>query len=500
MMVALPSTDADDPERRAGGQLWRDISAALYTRLRGQLTDTWQELSRVYPTTWSNYSPRPVAWIPWISRQIASTLTEEPSIVLVDPVSGKPLPEAVQQEAIRYMHEARATEALLAAHEEACAPGNGVVWVEPVIRTGADGAPLMGVECNVVPAHAQAVELKERPRSKDERDVTAWRVSMTLPGGTDATGVYDGVALVTPTEAVWEVAGGDLRGEPIWPRTQADVANNAPTNPLGEVPAVVVRWNEPQSGCFWGNAREDLLWQARALDAGGTDLGEGVRHGMFGQWISRKLPGAGKIKMGFGTIVDLGDEKDADLKCEGAKSDFAGGRDTLEQYTRMATASQDGNPAVLMRSTAITAEGKKIEIADREGLRKRHLTQLRRAYQRIYDLIRKWLNHLRGAEVLPPARLIVTFAPPELPENELQSEQAMELRLKWGQSSEIRERMRRDRCSYEEAKKRCIQDIKDQGELKRLRVAEGLVDVPFKADPARPQTPLAPPPGQEPPS
>lgn len=491
-MVAVPSSEVDDPERRAGGQMWRDTSAALYSRLRGSLVDTANELARVYPDTWQNYSPRPVSYIQWLARQTASIYPAEPSIAYLDPETLEPLSEDAVRVASEIRSEARVTEALLAAHEEACSVGNGTVWVEPVIRTTDGGGPILGVECSAMPVHVQAVELQQRPRSKDERDVTAWRVQMPIPGGTLATGTYDGVALVTPWSATWEIAPGDLVGKPIWPSRPADDGEGL-SNPLGEVPAVVIRWCEPQPGCFWGNAREDLLWQARALDAGNTDIGEGVRHQMFGQWIGKKLPGAGKIKMGFGTIVEL-TEDGADLKCEGAKSDIAGGRDALEAYTRMATASQEGNPATLIRSTAITAEGKKIEIADREQLRKRHLLQLARAEQRIYDLMRRWLRVLRGVDVLPRAKLVVTYAPPELPENELQAEQAAALRIQHAQSSEIRERMRRDKCSYAEAKQRCVQDINDQAELFSLRKSSGLIESAPIVQPAE----VTPPPPEGP--
>lgn len=474
IFMAVPTTDYDDPEHRPGSQHWRDTSAALYTRLRGRLTDSRRELARVYPKTWLNYSPRPVAFVPWLSRQVATVYSNEPGITYVNPTTGAPLDVKAVEAITRIRAEAKVTVALLAAHEEAAGPGNGVVWVEPVLRKSADGGEVLSVECNVIPAHLQSVELRDRPRSTDERDVTAWRVKMPLPGGTDVGGSRDGTALVTPTSATWEEAEGDLTGQPIWPSE----GGGGPSNPLGQVPAVVIRWTEPQPGVFWGDAREDLLWQARALDAGSTDIGEGVRHQMFGQWVGKRLgTGAGNIKMGFGTVIEL-TESDAELKCEGHNADIAGGRDALEAYTRMATASQEGNPAVLLRSTALTAEGKKIEIADREGLRKRHLMQLARAEQRIYDLMRAWLHALRGVEVLPPATLVVAYAPPELPENELQAEQAMELRIKNAQSSEIRERMKRDRCSYDEAKKRCVQDIEDQAELRKMRIAKGLVDVP----------------------
>lgn len=89
--------------------------------------------------------------------------------------------------------------------------------------------------------------------------------------------------------------------------------------------------------------------------------------------------------------------------------------------------------------------------------------------------MRKWLNFFRGGEVLPPALLVVSYAPPELPQNELQAEQAMALRLQHGQSSEVRERMRRDRCSWDEALERCTKDLEAQGQLLKLRIKLGLV-------------------------
>lgn len=456
----------EDPDRKAGSEHWYMVSEALHSRLRGSVTDTLDELARVYPSTWTNYSPRPVAWVSWIARQQGSLYTDEPTIDYLDPKTGKPLDVDVVKEIRRYRREAKVTESFLAAHEEMVAPGNGVVWVEPVMR-GTE----VTVECRSVPAHLQKVHLANRPSSKDERDVTTWWLRLPVPG-TSGTGLpMDGIVRVTATEAVWEEADL-LSGQAFWPTLSGE---GVPTNPIGEVPAVVLRWNEPEPGCFWGGAREDFLWQGRAIDAANTDMGEGVRHQMFGQWVSRKLPGAGKIKMGFGTIVDLGEEKDASLTCEGAKSDIPGGQATLQDYTRMATASQDGNPAVLIESTAVTAEGKKIEIADRESLRKRHIKQLAAAEQRVYDLMRKWLNFFWGGEVLPDALLVVSYAPPELPQNELQAEQAMALRLQHGQSSEVRERMRRDRCSWDEALERCTKDLEAQGQLLKLRIKFGLV-------------------------
>ncbi len=462
-LTSAPMVTTGDPDRRAGGEIWHETSEALHSRLRGSIADTLAELARVYPSTWTNYSPRPVAWTGWIARQQGSIYTDEPAIEYLDPETGEALGETVVAELTRIRAAARVTDAMLAAHEEMVGPGNGVVWVEPALRDGR-----LVIECRSIPAHLQRVHLAERPSSKDERDVTTWWLRLPVPGSEGLGLPMDGIVRVTRTEAVWEEADS-LTGEAFWPSIEG---TDPKANPIGEVPAVVIRWHEPEPGAFWGNAREDLLWQGRALDAANTDMGEGVRHMMFGQWVSRDLPGAGKIKMGFGTIIDL-PNKDSSLTCEGTKADIPGGQQSLENYTRMATASQDGNPGVLLQSTAVTAEGKKIEIADREALRKRHVKQLASAEQRIYDLIRKWYAYL--GVILPAAKLVVTYQKPELPENELQAEQAMALRIQHAQSSEIRERMRRDRCSRDEARKRIVQDLEDQGELLKLRKKLGLI-------------------------
>lgn len=407
------------------------------------------------------YSPRPSGFVGWITRQLAQTYTEDVAITYLDE-QGQPVDDKTAKWLTDIRTSTRVPEAMLAASEEMVGTGNGVVWIVPVLRDGR-----MELEAQVIPAHVQDVYLAKRPLSSDERDVTAWRLRLPLPGDRN----MDGWALVTPDKAVWdEGSEGGLANKPLWDRS----SDTAPTNQLGQIPATVLRWSPPRAGAFWSDAREELLYQARALDAGATDMGEVVRHQGFGQWASKGVKGGGAIKMGFGVVVEL--EKDGELKCESPKPDIAGALSALEAYGRIATASQDGNPATLLRSTAITAEGKKIEIADREGLRRRHLREFARAEQRIYDLIRGWYAVL-GLGALPKVSLAIEFPAPETPENELQAEQACKLRIEMGQSSEIRERMRRDRCSYGEAKKRVLQDIADQGELRKARIAAGLIEV-----------------------
>lgn len=433
-----------DREYRPGGQRWRETSASLHGRLRGSIVDTLTTLQGLYPTTWSDYSPRPTGYVSWLSRQICDLYTRSPQITYVDPDSGEPLDTETTKAIARIRAAAGVEQALQGAHEEAAGPGNGVIWVVPVVRA-TDGGQLLGVRCIVVPAHDQDVLLVDHPESEDERDVDVWRVRLPLPGLTSRSGV----ARITKTEATWEEGEG-LEGQPVWHRADDTQASN----PLGQIPAVLLRWSTPLPGAFWSAAREDVLWTARSLDVAHTDQGLISRMQGFGQWWARGLnKKSGEIKMGPGELIELMDGTTTAIGCESPKPDLAGTTTALESYTRVAIASQDLNPASLLRSTAITAEGKKIELSDRESLRQRHVTQLARAEQRIYDLMRAWLRVLRGVDVLPAAKLHVTYSTPEMPGDPLHELQAMERRLQLGQSNPYTEYARSNNVSVEEAQR-----------------------------------------------
>lgn len=162
-------TDRDNRDWRAGEQRWRDTSAALYGRMRGSCEDTLQELRRVYPSTWTMYSPRPAGFVGWITRQLAQTYTEDVAITYLDE-QGQPVDDKTAKWLTDIRTSTRVPEAMLAASEEMVGTGNGVVWIVPVLRDGR-----MELEAQVIPAHVQDVYLAARPLSSDERDVTAWR-------------------------------------------------------------------------------------------------------------------------------------------------------------------------------------------------------------------------------------------------------------------------------------------------------------------------------------
>ncbi len=444
-----------NPEFRAGGARWRDVSERLYNRLRGDVSDTYDALEEVYPSTWVDYAPRPVAYVPWLSRQIANIYTTEPRIEYVDPDSGKPLDATVVAEIGRLREAAGVTESILASHEETAAPGNGTVWVVPVVRKRAEG-DFVSVRTIAVPAHDQAVRLADHPESDAESDVTAWRVRLPVPGAVDMTAI----ACVTREAAVWESgAPGELAGKGIWPTKPGAEAGSA-TNPIGEIPVAVLRWSKPRPGEFWSPAREDVLLTARAIDIGETDFGHVARLNGFGQWFGKDLKlGGGKVKMGPATLIE-GEGKDSDLKCISPTPALDGTLKGNEAYLKAAVGTQDLNAGPMLGSSGITAQAKLVELSDRDGLRQRHVKMLARVEQRIYDLMRAWINHLRGVEVLPPARLIVEYSTPPLALDPMHAVQAAERRVALGLSDPYSERATQDRCSIDEAKMRVRRSLK----------------------------------------
>ncbi len=482
----LGNVPSDDPQFRAGGPYWREVSGAIYARLRGSIVDTIQQLQEVYGEGWTDYAPRPAGYVSWLARQVATVYTSSPTVRYLDPKTGKVLDADVVASITRYRKDARVEQALLAAHEEMCVCGNGTVWVTPVIREqdGEDGGgQILTVEARSIPAYQQTVSMGLRPSSHDERDVAAWDLQMPAPGGSVAFGSF-GVAEITASTAAWKTAPGALSGQPVWPMKD----KGGMSNPIGEVPAVVLRWADPRPGDFWAMSREELLWQARAIDRAFTDAGQISNLQGFGQWIGKFLGGAGKIKFGPNVIVDLGSDEKAALTNVSPAPDQGGSLAALEGYLRVAIASQDGNPASLIRSTAITAMGKQMEIADRDSLRRRHLAELARAEQRIYNLMRKWLRALKGVDVLPAAILVVEYPPPIIPVDPLHEVQTNERLLALGQTNPYKIYARSERVTLVEAQRAVDENLAITRKL--------LVSLPAPGTPP-PAAETSPPPGTD---
>lgn len=276
---------------------------------------------------------------------------------------------------------------------------------------------------------------------------------MPIPGSYDpAYGCpLNGIAKVTATEAVWEVANASnvKSGDPIW-----DGGKH-----IGQVPAIVIRWAPPaELGHFWSMARFDLLEQARALDLGFTDLGEISLLQGYGQWVGEGMEagGASKLRMGPRTIAAL--PSGQKLSVLNANPNLQGYIGQLEGYMRVAVSSQTLNPAGLLRSTAVTALAKEIELSDRDDIRQKHIGQFAIAEQRFYDLLRAWHRAFHdGQDVLPEVTVEVEYATPRSPADPLHELQAAMFRVALGFSSIVRERAQMFRVPYTQAET----DIKD---------------------------------------
>lgn len=452
-------------EYRAGGKRWVEVSEALFSRLRGSTKDTAAALRRAFPKSYHDYTARPIAFVPWLTRQLCQEYTEDPVVTYIDPSTGKPHEAAVVEQIKRIRKASGAREALQDAHEVMTATGNGVIMVKPVMRQFPGRGAMTGVRVVSLPPHDQAAEMTAHPVSQDERDITAWWSRLPLPGSynVDNGMMSYGLAYITPELAIWGEAEHDLKNKAIWPGSEA--------NPIQEVPVCVIRWNQPRPGEFFGAAREDLREQAAGLDVQMTDLCEIARTQGYGQWVSKGLveSQAGSIRFGPKVIAALMD-KEAELQNVAQNADLQGMLMQMEAALRIAVASNDINPATLIRSTAQTAAAKLLELVDREHLRKRHLAQLRRCEQRIYDLTRKWLRWLRKADVLPEAIVQVEYPKPEVPADPLHEVQSAERRIALTLSSPPRERMKVEKgITFDEAMKRCEEDrvatIKLRGSL-----------------------------------
>lgn len=448
------------PEWRAGGVEWRKASAALYGRLRGMIVDAIVSLKKEYPDTYGDYTPRPAALIAWGARQIADVYATDASIDYLDPETGEPIGDELVATAQRIRKAADTQGALLSAHEEAVATANGLVLTVPVIRQGENG-PLLGVHDIVIQAHNCAWHLADHPESKDERDLTTFWVRMPVPGSNPDALNSSAIALITKSEAKW--FDGPLAGKPLWPKNEGDEDT---ANPFGQIPVTVIRWSEPVPGDFLALCRADTLYQARALDSGYTMMGETDKEQGFGQWIGWNIGGSGAVKFGRRELIDLPTEPGkTDLKNVAPTPNQSGSLASLEAYMRTSVATQDLNPAALLRTTAYTAEGKKLEVMDRDNLRQRHLPQLARAEQRLYDLHRVGLAKLRGREVLVRAKLVVKHAGPKMPGNDLQEVQADERKLAMGLENPFTLYMAKKNVSLDAAKKAVVENLRITREL-----------------------------------
>jgi hypothetical protein len=125
---------------------------------------------------------------------------------------------------------------------------------------------------------------------------------------------------------------------------------------------------------------------------------------------------------------------------------------------RAVISAQGMNPATFLKSAGITALAKKMEQIDRDTERQKYLDELQRGEQRCYDLVRAYVNAVRGVEVLPPAKVELEFREPVLPADPLHDAQALQLQQTLGLIGKVRARAKMDGIGVEEALRRMLAD------------------------------------------
>ena len=440
---------------RAGGARWREISRILYAYYRRDMSDAADEQRRLYPDNWDKHVPRTVPFVYRVSRELASLYLRAPyrrwlrkrTDASRGYAEGDLLPEATTRAIDRVYRGADVNGALQHANEVMVATGNAPILVWPLPTVG-------GVRLIMPPPHECDVQLRDSLSSGELDVVTFWcRLPLARDPITDML-IY-GVAEITETTAKWVSGPEDMVGRGLW--------NDEGTNPLGEVPLVMIRRAAPAPGEFWASAPEDLLDAQRALSHDFTDLGTIARLQGFAQGYVKGMnqEQVNQLEIGPNTFAGLWGD-DAEIGFASPKPDLNGYKNQMESYVRAVTGANGLNPATLMKSSGITAVAKQVELADREVERRRFALTFERAEGRIYRLISMWVNDLRSLpNLFPPARVRVEYRESYIPADPLHEVQAAQVRCALGISSPILEIARLEGLTYDEARDRFERNLRD---------------------------------------
>ena len=469
LQVMYTSASSDDV---AGGRRWRTVSRLLHQYYRRNFTHAREEQKRLYPNNYDEHVQRTVPLVYRVARELATLYLHPPARRFMykrdDPTGrwagGEELPDSTVELIGRVYRGARVDAAFRHAQEVMVACGNAPILVFPNPIVG-------GVSIHVVAPHECDVKTRNS-LATDELDVDTFWCRLPLSRDPQTGMIVYGVAEITQSTAVWADGPPDVVGNGLW--------NDEGTNPLGEVPLIMLRGSEPDAGSFWACAPEDLLDSQVAVDHDFTDIGTVARLQSFGIGYVKGMTQeqVNELEIGPNTFAGLwGDE--AELGFASAKPDLRGYRDQMESYMRVITATNGLNPATLTKSQGVTALAKIIELADRQVERSRAEIAFAAAETRMYRLIALWVNELRGqVELMPPARVAVEYLEPYMPADPLHDAQAMQLRIALGTSSPIREIARLSGLTTEEAKRRAEEYIEERRLVTGVELDEALDEGP----------------------
>lgn len=436
---------------RAGGSEWRETLKLLYAYLRRNMTDVAANREALYPKTHKGHVLKPVPFVYRLARELA-TLHIRPPVRRWRRPDGGDLPDSAIARIEAVYKGAQVDRRMRVFHEHLVAMNQATLWVWPIEReSGFKGIRLMNT-----PPHEQAVELAD-PTSDSEKDVSKWWIRLPVKQDPWTGQTIWGIAEVTAGTAMWIEGPQEVKDEGVW---RADG-----THPVGDIPAIIGRNAEAGDGEFWAPAPDDVLAAQRALSNDHTDVGHIARLQGFGVPVLKGMSqdAVSELEIGPETIVGVPDEG-GDFTFANARPDIAGYLAQSEAYTKAVVAGNGLNPAAYLKTTAATAIAKKVELLDRDAERVRHVAELARVEQRLYSLIRRWLNAMHGTDWLPEARVTVEYREPVVAADPLHDAQAADLELKNGLTSreqivasregltldEAAERVRANRASQDE--------------------------------------------------
>jgi len=413
---------------------WVNKTEALYKYLSRSHDPTVEALQTLYPDTWDQRVLRVVPFIQRLARSLATLYQQPPTRDFI--AAG--VNEEVKNRIRKIYKGAGVDAAMQMAHEQLTVLNNATVWVFP---TNFGGVRLI----NVPP---QDQEFKSAdPFSTDVRDLEAAWISMPV-GSDPSTGFRShAVAKITADEAYWEDGPKSIKGKGVWSESRV--------NPLGRIPVVALRGSTPLPGDWFAPVPNDLLHAQMALDLTFTDIQHIASLQGYGQPTLKGVGSAAatELKLGPECVVGLPDP-DMSFTFEHGNPPLEAYQNAADQYLRSVLAFVGVNPDIFLKTSgAISSVAKRMDMHEREMERGRFVTMFEKAEQDLWDLMRLWINELRGngREVYNEADVRVRYHIPDPPVDPLHREQATRMALDSGLTSPAAEYARRHGVNETEA-------------------------------------------------
>tara|TARA_R100000278_G_scaffold119544_2_gene101079 strand:- start:12690 stop:14405 length:1716 start_codon:yes stop_codon:yes gene_type:complete len=435
-------------EDRAGGERWRELMEVLWHMWRRDVRDVEDQRKELYPKNHDRHLLMAAPLVNRLSKELATLYVQPPARSFVGPVT-----EATAARINRIYESAEINTVLRTAQECLAALNQATVWVFPVPKIG-------GVRLVLVPPHEQAIVMED-PTSHDERDVKAWTLRMPVEQDEETGGLHYATARITKDQAVYIDGPEGVIGTGVYAEDLS--------NPIGMIPAIRLKGSLPAMGEFWCPCPEDLVAAQRALAMSLMDQQHLARMQGHGQPVISGLPiaAAKEIQLGPETVVGLTDEQ-ASFEYVQADPRLSDYKEITQYFLDTVVALNGLSPSSVLKSSAITALAKRLEMLDRDTERRRMVQEMSRCETRLFKIIRAWVNWQRGVEVLPEAKVEMSYREPALVVDALHEQQAASLRIQQGISTSAQELARIEGISLLEARQRVEQNRLEQIELEEL--------------------------------